>query len=160
MTDYAVTPAIRVLRQHKIEFTPFQFAYLEKGGTAHSSASLGVPEHVVVKTLIMQNADKKPLCVLMHGDFEVSTKALARHLNTKSVQPCAAPIAEKYSGYQVGGTSPFGLRTAMPIYVESTILDLPEIYINGGGRGFLVKIDPQVILHVLHANPVSVAQSV
>lgn len=160
MTDYAVTPAIRVLRQHKVDFVPFQFAYLEKGGTAHSSASLGVPEHTVIKTLIMQNADKKPLCVLMHGDFEVSTKALARHLNTKSIQPCAADVAEKFSGYQVGGTSPFGLRTAMPIYVESTILDLPEIYINGGGRGFLVRINPRVLQEVLKAVPVTIAQAV
>lgn len=158
MTDHPITPAIRVLRQHKVSFEPFLFVYLEKGGTAHSSATLGVPEHVVIKTLIMQNTEKKPLCVLMHGDCEVSTKTLARLLKTKSVEPCAAVIAEKFSGYQVGGTSPFGLRSTMPIYVESTILTLPEIYINGGGRGFLVKIDPQELLRVLNATPVSVSQ--
>lgn len=159
MTKYPITPAIRTLRQYGVSFEPFLFTYLEKGGTAHSSVSLGVPEHVVIKTLIMETSEKKPLCILMHGDCDVSTKALARHVRTKSIQPCTAVTAEKFSGYQVGGTSPFGLRTTMPIYVEASILDLPEIYINGGGRGFLVKIDPQALCTVLNATAVTVAQA-
>lgn len=159
MTDYAVTPAIRVLRQFDVAFEPVSFPYIEKGGTAHSSSILGVSEHMIVKTLIMQDAGKKPLCILMHGDCEVSTKAMARHLNTKSVMPCPPSVAEKHSGYQVGGTSPFGLRTTMPIFVQSTVLDLPELLINGGGRGFLVKIRPQVLVDVLRATPVNVAQT-
>lgn len=153
-----MTPALRVLKQHNIEFTTHEFQYIDKGGTSHSSATLGVSEHTIIKTLIMQDADKKPLCILMHGDCEVSTKALARHLNTKSITPCNPNVAEKHSGYQVGGTSPFGLRTTMPIYVEDSVLDLPRILINGGGRGFLVAIDPKVLKDVLNAQPVLVAQ--
>jgi Cys-tRNA(Pro) deacylase len=156
--DHPVTAAIRVLRQHDVAFEPHQFEYVEKGGTTHSSAALGVAEHAVIKTLIMQDADKKPLCVLMHGDCQVSTKALARHLGTKSISPCQPDVAEKHSGYQVGGTSPFGLRHPMPIYVEATILSLPRIFINGGKRGFLVAIAPDVLTRVLGAKPVTVAQ--
>lgn len=157
--SHPITQAIRVLRQHNVAFEPFEFQYAEKGGTSHSSAMLGITEHEVIKTLIMQDAHKKPLCVLMHGDCEVSTKALARHIGTKSVDPCPPNIAEKHSGYQVGGTSPFGLRTTMPIYVEATILDLEKIYINGGGRGFLVRIASKTLTDVLKAAPVHVAQS-
>lgn len=150
-----MTAAVRVFRQHGIAFEPHEFPYVEKGGTAHSSEMLGVSEHVVIKTLIMEDADKKPLCVLMHGDFEVSTKALARHLGTKTIAPCRPEVAEKHSGYQVGGTSPFGLKNPMPIYVEETILALPRIYINGGKRGFLVGLDGTA-LAVLKAKPIAV----
>lgn len=155
--DHPVTAAIRVLRQHGVAFEPHQFPYVEKGGTAHSAAALGVEEHAVVKTLIMENAEKRPLCVLMHGDREVSTKALARHLGTKSVTPCKPETADKHSGYQIGGTSPFGLRNAMPIYCEETILALPMIYINGGKRGFLVALSPDVLTKVLKVLTVNVA---
>ena len=149
--DYPVTAAIRVLRDHKVTFEPVQFTYLEKGGTAHSSSVLGVDEHTIVKTLIMEDSNKAPLCVLMHGDFDVSTKNLARQLGIKAIQPCKPEVADKHSGYQVGGTSPFGLRHAMPIYVEETIMVLNRIYINGGKRGFLVSIEPKVLLEVLNA---------
>jgi len=155
--DFPVTAAIRVLREHKVQFEPHQFPYVEKGGTTHSSAALGVDEHVIVKTLIMEDADKKPLCVLMHGDCEVSTKNLARHLGTKSINPCKPDVADKHSGYQIGGTSPFGLRHPMPIYAEQTILELPRIFINGGKRGFLVAIDPKVLVDVLNVKPISAA---
>lgn len=153
--DYPVTAAIRVLREHGVAFEPLQFNYIEKGGTAHSSSSLGVDEHTIVKTLIMEDGSKAPLCVLMHGDFDVSTKNLARQLGIKTIQPCKPDVADKHSGYQVGGTSPFGLRQSMPIYVEKSILELERIYINGGKRGFLVQIDPKALLDVLKAKPVS-----
>jgi Cys-tRNA(Pro) deacylase len=149
--DYPVTAAIRVLRDHKVTFEPVQFNYIEKGGTAHSSSVLGVDEHTIVKTLIMEDGNKAPLCVLMHGDFDVSTKNLARQLGIKAIQPCKPEIADKHSGYQVGGTSPFGLRQDMPIYVEETIMELDRIFINGGKRGFLVSIEPKVLLEVLNA---------
>ena len=155
--DYPVTAAVRVLRQHGVAFEPHQFPYVEKGGTAHSAAALGVEEHAVVKTLIMEDAAKKPLCVLMHGDREVSTKSLARHLGTKAVNPCKPEIADKHSGYQVGGTSPFGLRHPMRIFCEATILALPKIYINGGKRGFLVALPPDVLTKVLKVEAVTVA---
>jgi Cys-tRNA(Pro) deacylase len=155
--DYPVTAAIRILRDYNINFEPFQFAYVEKGGTAHSSSVLGVDEHSIVKTLIMEDGNKSPLCVLMHGDFDVSTKNLARQLGIKTIQPCKPEVADKHSGYQVGGTSPFALRQTMPIYVEDTILELERIFINGGKRGFLVSIEPKVLLDVLKAKPVKAA---
>lgn len=155
--SYPVTAAVRVLRQHAVTFAPHEFTYVEKGGTSHSATALGVAEHAVVKTLIMEDGDRRPLCVLMHGDREVSTKALARHLGTKSVTPCAPQVAEKHSGYQVGGTSPFGLRHAMPVFVESSIFTLSRIYINGGKRGFLVAFDPAELRRVLAVQDVNVA---
>ena len=134
-TDYPVTMAIRALRQHKVEFTPHLYTWEPRGGTRASAEHLGVDEHQVVKTLIFEDEAKRPLCILMHGDREVSAKNLARQLGHKSVAPCAPEVADRHSGYQVGGTSPFGLKRAMPICCEKTIADLPLIYINGGARG-------------------------
>jgi Cys-tRNA(Pro) deacylase len=156
-TDYPVTMAVRVLRQHKVEFTPHLYAWEARGGTAASAQHLGVDEHIVVKTLIFEDDSKKPLCILMHGDREVSAKNLARHIGTKSVTPCAPEVADRHSGYQVGGTSPFGLKRAMPVYCESGITELPRIYINGGARGFLVGIAPADLVRVLKPDLVSVA---
>jgi len=158
-TDHPVTMAIRVLRQNKVEFTPHLYTYEERGGTRVSSSQLGVDEHAVIKTLIFEDDAKRPLCVLMHGDREVSAKNLARHIGTKSVAPCAAEVADRHSGYQVGGTSPFGLRRAMPVYCEASIAELPRIYINGGARGFLVGIAPADLVRVLEPTLVSVATS-
>src|SRR3954468_14603771 len=146
---YPVTMAIRVLRQHQVEFTPHLYAWEPRGGTRASAEHLGVPEHEVVKTLIFEDASKKPLCILMHGDREVSAKNLARHIGTKSVAPCAPEVADRHSGYQVGGPSPFGVKRAMPVYCEASIAELPRIYINGGARGFLVGIDPKDLVRVL-----------
>jgi len=140
--DFPVTPAIRFLRGKKIDFTPRLYNYVEKGGTHESAKQLGVDEHAVVKTLIFETAEKKPIVVLMHGDREVSTKNLARHLGIKAVEPAAADRAAKWTGYMFGGTSPFGTKVPMPVYVERTIFDLEKIYINGGKRGFLVEINP------------------
>lgn len=156
-TDYPVTMAIRVLRQNKVEFSPHLYVYEERGGTRVSSAQLGVDEHAVIKTLIFEDDAKKPLCVLMHGDREVSAKNLARHIGTKSVAPCAPEVADRHSGYQVGGTSPFGLKRAMPVYCESSIAELPRIYINGGARGFLVGLAPADLVRVLKPTLVTVA---
>jgi len=156
-TDYPVTMAIRILRQHKVDFSPHLYAWEARGGTAASAQHLGVEEHAVVKTLIFEDEAKKPLCILMHGDREVSAKNLARHIGTKSVAPCAPEVADRHSGYQVGGTSPFGLKRAMPIYCESGIAELPRIYINGGARGFLVGIAPADLVRVLKPALVSVA---
>jgi Cys-tRNA(Pro) deacylase len=158
-TGYPVTMAVRVLRQHQVEFTPHLYAWEPHGGTRASSEHLGVDEHAVIKTLIFEDESKKPLCILMHGDREVSAKNLARHIGTRSVAPCAPEIADRHSGYQVGGTSPFGLKRAMPVYCESTISDLPRIYINGGARGFLVGIAPAELLRVLKPVLVKVATS-
>ena len=158
-TDYPVTMAIRVLRQNKVEFTPHLYVWEPRGGTAASASHLGVPEHDVVKTLIFEDEAKKPLCILMHGDREVSAKNLARHIGTKSVAPCQPDVADRHSGYQVGGTSPFGLKRAMPVYCEKSVADLPRIYINGGARGFLVGIAPAELLRVLAPELVSVATS-
>ena len=155
--DYPITPAIRVLRQHKVDFEPHVFEYVEKGGTKHSSFVLGVNEHSVIKTLVFETDAKKPLIVLMHGDFQVSTKNLARHLGVKSIAPVAPEKAQKLTGYMVGGTSPFGVKTQMSIYAEKTILDLEKIYINGGKRGFLVSISPNVLRDVLKVKEVEVA---
>jgi Cys-tRNA(Pro) deacylase len=141
--DYPVTPAVRVLREKGVAFAPRLYAYEERGGTRRSAAELGVDEHAVVKTLVMETDARKPLVVLMHGDREVSTKQLARALGVKSVQPCDPAAAQRHTGYQVGGTSPFGTRTRLPVYVERTIFALPRIYINGGKRGFLVEIEPR-----------------
>ncbi len=144
-----VTPAVRVLRAAKVEFTDHLYTYEEKGGTAVSARELGVDEHSVVKTLIMEDEKKRPLIVLMHGDRQVSEKQLARFIGVKAVTSCTPDIAHKHTGYLVGGTSPFGTRTAMPVYMEATILDLPCIYINGGKRGYLVGIDPKDAVRLL-----------
>lgn len=141
--------AVRVLRQHQVPFVPHLYAWQPHGGTRASAEALGVDEHLVVKTLIFEDDRKQPLCVLMHGDREVSAKNLARQLGVKSVAPCAPQVADRHSGYQVGGTSPFGLRRAMPIYLERTIADLPRLYINGGARGFLVELAPADLVRVL-----------
>jgi len=152
-----MTPAVRALRQAGVDFAGRPYAYVEHGGTAAFAAEAGVDEHLVIKTLVMEDEAKKPFVVLMHGDREVSTKELARALGVKTVRPCAPEAAERHSGYQVGGTSPFGLRKPMPIYVEETILGLPRIYINGGKRGFLVELDPRELARVLKPTPVRAA---
>lgn len=157
MNDYPITPAIRVLRQHNASFEAFVFDYVEKGGTKHSSEVLGVDEHAVVKTLVLETNEKKPLIVLMHGDLQVSTKELARLLKVKTISPVTPEKANKLTGYLVGGTSPFGVKTKMPIYVEKTIFDLEKIYINGGKRGFLVAIEPKVLHEVLQIEIVECA---
>ena len=151
------TPATQWLRRQKLAFSEHPYDYLEHSGTAESARQLQVDEHQVVKTLVMQDEQKKPLIVLMHGDRKVSTKQLARQIGRKSIEPCDVEVAQRHSGYQVGGTSPFGLRKAMPIYVEASILDLPKIYINGGRRGFLLGLSPQVLSEVLLAKPVHCA---
>ncbi|CAB5708289.1 Cys-tRNA(Pro)/Cys-tRNA(Cys) deacylase ybaK [Delftia tsuruhatensis] len=151
------TPATQLLRAHKVEFTEHPYEYVEHGGTEHSAASLGLDEHTVVKTLVMQDQDARPLIVLMHGDCKVSTKNLARQIGAKSVEPCKPEVANRHSGYLVGGTSPFGTRRAMPVYIEESILALPRIAINGGRRGFLVQLDPQVCVRLLDARPVHCA---
>src|SRR5512144_2490878 len=135
---FPVTAAVRVLREHGVAFTHHPYTYEARGGTEVSSRELGVPEHAVVKTLVMEDDAKRPFIVLMHGDREVSTKNLARFLGVKAVAPCAPAVADRHSGYQVGGTSPFGTRRAMPVYMERTIADLPYVYINGRRRGYLV----------------------
>jgi Cys-tRNA(Pro) deacylase len=155
--DYPITPAVRLLREKKVEFEPHLYDYVERGGTSHSAKSLGVDEHIVVKTLVMEAEGKRPFLVLMHGDCEVSTRQLARHMGVKSVHPCDFAEAQKHTGYLVGGTSPFGARTRLHVYAERTIFELPLIYINGGKRGFLVSLDPQVLKEVLHAEEVEVA---
>ena len=151
------TPATQWLKQKKVSYTEHPYDYVDHGGTAESSKPLGVPEHEVVKTLVMQDENARGLVVLMHGDCKTSTKNLARQIGCKLVEPCKPDVAQKNSGYMVGGTSPFGLRKPMPVYVESTILELPKIWINGGKRGFLVGIDPQVLLSELGAKPVQCA---
>jgi len=155
--DYPVTPAVRLLREKKVEFEPHLYNYEERGGTRHSADALGVDEHAVVKTLVMETEGRKPLVVLMHGDREVSTKNLARAIGAKSVQPCDPQTAQRHTGYMVGGTSPMGTRAKLPVYVERTIFALPEIYINGGKRGFLVSINPQDLRALLPVEEVEVA---
>jgi len=152
-----VTQAVRVLRQHKVAFEGHLYEYEEGGGTAHSSRALGVDEHSVIKTLIMEDEGKNPLIVLMHGDRQVSTKALARTLGVKSIQPCDPKTADRHSGYQVGGTSPFGTRRSMPVYCERTITALPRVWINGGKRGYLVSLSPADLLRILGPTLVDVA---
>ena len=148
------TPATRMLRAAGVEFTEHPYDYVDHGGTAESARQLGVPEHAVIKTLVMQDDKAQPLIVLMHGDRQVSTKNLAREIGAKSVQACKPEVAQRHSGYLIGGTSPFGLRKSMPVYVEAGVLDLPRICINGGRRGFLVGIDPQVLVALLRAKAV------
>lgn len=151
------TPATKWLKEKKVSYTEHPYDYVDHGGTAESSQQLGVPEHDVVKTLVMQDENGKGLVVLMHGDCKTSTKNLARQIGRKLVEPCKPDVAQKNSGYLVGGTSPFGLRKDMPVYVESSILELPKIWINGGRRGFLVGIDPKVLVSALGAEPVQCA---
>ena len=151
------TPATQLLRKNKVEFSEHPYAYEEHGGTAVSARELGVLEHAVIKTLIMQDEAAKPLIVLMHGDRKVSTKNLARQIPCKSVEPCKPEVAQKHSGYMVGGTSPFATKKVMPVYVEQGVLALPKIYINGGRRGYLVGIAPAVLLALLQAITVECA---
>ena len=153
---FPVTPAIRLLREKKAAFTEHLYAYEEKGGTAVSSRELGVDEHAVIKTLVMEDEAARPLIVLMHGDRQVSTKELARQIGCKTVSPCAPATADKHSGYQVGGTSPFATRKAMPVYLEETIAELPRIYINGGKRGFLIGLESGELIRVLQPTLVRV----
>lgn len=157
--DYPVTPAVRELRDNTIPFVPHQYTFEEHGGTQASAIALGVPEHQVIKTLVMETDERKPLMVLMHGDCEVSTKTLARILGVKRVEPASSSDALKHTGYQFGGTSPFGTRNRLPVYAEKTIFDLPRIYINGGKRGFLVEIAPADIRRAITVMEVEVAIS-
>ena len=151
------TPATACLREHGVPFSEHVYHYVEHGGTAESSRQLGVDEHSVVKTLVMQDEDTKPLIILMHGDREVSLKNLARQIGAKRVEPSKPEVAERHTGYRVGGTSPFGTRKALGIFVERSVLSLPLIYINGGRRGYLVGIDPRVLVDLLKAQPVDCA---
>ncbi len=151
------TPATQMLRGAGVPFTEHPYNYVDRGGTAESSKQLGVDEHSVIKTLVMQDDKAQPLIVLMHGDRSVSTKNLAREIGMKSVEPCKPDVAQRHSGYRVGGTSPFGLKKAMAVYVEGTVLDLPRIFINGGRRGYLVGLAPQVLMDVLQAKAVHCA---
>jgi Cys-tRNA(Pro) deacylase len=153
------TPATQWLKAHGVAFTEHPYDYVDHGGTAESARQLGVDEHAVVKTLVMQDDKAQPLIVLMHGDRQVSTKNLARAIGAKSVEPCKPEVAQRHSGYLVGGTSPFGLRKAMPVYVERSVLALPRIHINGGRRGFLVGIDPVVLSAPLGAVAVDCANA-
>jgi len=151
------TPATALLKAHKVAFTEHPYEYREHGGAQHSAAVLGFDPFTVVKTLVMQDQDAKPLLVLMHGNRKVSTRNLARQIGAKSVEPCKPEVANRHSGYLVGGTSPFGTRRCMPVYIEASILSLPGIVINGGRRGYLVGIDPQVCVALLGARPVQCA---
>ena len=153
------TQATRFLQEHGVQYTEHEYEYVEHGGTAVSSESLGVPEHEVVKTLVMEDEDAKPLIVLMHGDRKVSTKELARQIGRKRVEPCNPDAAQRHTGYQVGGTSPFGTRKELPVFMERSILELPQIYINGGRRGFLVRISSADLERVLRPTPVDAARS-
>src|SRR3954463_5231348 len=145
-THVSETPATQFLRRHGVAFTEHVYDYVEHGGTSESSRQLGVPENEVVKTLVMQDERAQPLIVLMHGDKTVSTKNLARQIGAKSVEPCKPDVAQRHSGYQVGGTSPFATRRQMPVYIEETILSLPRIVLNGGRRGYLVGLEPRVCM--------------
>jgi Cys-tRNA(Pro) deacylase len=155
--DIPVTTALRALRNAHAVFEPITYNYVDHGGTAHAAQELGVPEHAMVKTIVMETEAKKPLVVLMHGDCEISAKQLARHLGVKSVSPCTPDTATRHTGYLVGGTSPFGMRKQIPVYAESALFELPELYINGGRRGLLVKIAPAVLTAVLEPDRVSIA---
>ena len=145
----SATPAIHFLRAHKVPYTEHLYRYEERGGTAASARELGVDEHIVIKTLVMEDEAKQPMIVLMHGDCDVSTKNLARQIGSKAVSPCDPDVAQKHSGYLVGGTSPFGARKTMPVYMERTIADLERMYINGGRRGFLIALAPADLMRVL-----------
>jgi len=151
------TPAIHFLKANKVAFEEHPYRYEERGGTAVSSRELGVDEHSVIKTLVMEDEAKQPLIVLMHGDREVSTKNLARQIGRKSVAPCSPDAAQRHTGYMVGGTSPFGTRKALPVFLEQSIAELPRIYVNGGARGLLVSLAPADLIRVLHPTLVSVA---
>jgi Cys-tRNA(Pro) deacylase len=151
------TPATALLRRHGVTFDEHVYDYIEHGGAQHSAAVLGLDPFAVVKTLIMQDQDARPLVVLMHGNRKVSTKNLARQIGLKSVEPCAPEVAQRHSGYLVGGTSPFGTRKVMPVYIEQTILALPRIAINGGRRGYLLSLEPRVCMQLLAATPVQCA---
>ena len=154
-----VTVAVRVLRDHGVAYTHHLYEYEERGGTAVSARELGVPEHAVVKTLVMEDDRREPMIVLMHGDREVSTKNLARVIGAKSVSPCTPAVADRHSGYQVGGTSPFGTRRSMPVYMQATIAGLPRIYVNGGRRGYLVGMSPADLVRVLSPIVADIAQA-
>ena len=156
-THVSETPATQLLRRHGVAFTEHVYDYVEHGGTAESARQLGVDEHAVVKTLVMQDERAQPLIVLMHGDKQVSTKNLARGIGVKSVEPCKPDVAQRHSGYLVGGTSPFGTKKAMPVYVEESVLALDRICINGGRRGYLIGIAPAVLTELLAAEPVNCA---
>ena len=153
----SATPAVHFLRRHAVAFGEHPYRYEERGGTRVSARELHVDEHAVVKTLVMQDDEKEPLIVLMHGDREVSTKQLARQIGRRAVEPCAPAVAERHTGYMVGGTSPFGTRKPLRVFIERTILELPQVYVNGGRRGFLVSVAPSEIVRVLGATPVDVA---
>jgi Cys-tRNA(Pro) deacylase len=153
---FPVTQAIRALRAAGVEFTSHLYAYEERGGTEVCARELHIDEHAAIKTLIMEDDKKEPLIILMHGDLQVSTKELARVIGTKTVAPCAPETANKHSGYMVGGTSPFGVRRQMPVYMEETILELPRIFINGGNRGYLVGMDPKDLVSLLRPRMVRV----
>lgn len=154
--QYPITAAVRFLRAAKIDFTPHLYDYQERGGTAHSAACLGVDEHAVIKTIVLQNEHKQGLICLMHGDKQISTRNLARILNMKHIEPATPEQAQKWTGYLVGGTSPFGCKTPLPVYAQESIFRLPEIWINGGKRGFLVSVSPDA-LHSLQAQAVEAA---
>ena len=158
MATVAATPAVHFLRKHGVAFGEHPYRYEEHGGTRVSSRELGVDEHAVIKTLVMQDESRRPLLMLMHGDREVSTKQLARQIDCKTVEPCDPAVAQRHTGYAVGGTSPFGTRKPLPVYVERTVLDLDRIYINGGRRGLLVSIAPGELVRVLSAVAVVAAQ--
>jgi ybaK/ebsC protein len=155
--DVPITPAVRFLREKKIEFVPHLYDYVEKGGAKESARQLGVDVHAIVKTLVLETTEKKPLIVLMHGDREVSTKYLARFLGVKTIEPVTPEKATKLTGYLVGGTSPFGMKTNMPVYVERSIFEIDRIFINGGKRGFLIEIEPRFLRNVLTIEDVQVA---
>jgi Cys-tRNA(Pro) deacylase len=156
-THVSETPATQLLRAHKVAFTEHPYEYMEHGGAQRGAEMLGLDPFIVIKTLVMQDQDARPLIVLMHGNRTVSTKNLARQIGAKSVEPCKPEVAQRHSGYMVGGTSPFGTRREMPVYVESTVLELPRIVLNGGRRGYLIGIDPQVCVALLGARPVQCA---
>jgi Cys-tRNA(Pro) deacylase len=152
------TPAIRVLKENRVDFVPRPYKYEERGGTEAASRELGVDEHLTVKTLVMEDEKKEPFIVLMHGDKEVSTREMARVLGVKAVQPCDPATASRHTGYQVGGTSPFGTRKVLPVYAEETLLSLPVIYINAGKKGLLVEMKPAELVRILKTTPVNVAR--
>ena len=156
-THFSETPATQILRKHGSAFEGLVYEWVEHGGAQHSADVLGLDPFTVVKTLVMQDQDAKPLLVLMHGNRNVSTKNLARQIGAKQISPCPVDVAQRHSGYQVGGTSPFGVRRAMPVYIERSILSLPRIAINGGRRGYLLALDPQVCISLLQAVPVDCA---
>ena len=156
-THVSETPATAWLKRHGVDYSEHVYDYVEHGGTAESARALGLVEHDVVKTLVMEDERAQPLIVLMHGDRTVSTKNLARQSNRKRIEPCTPEAAQRHTGYQVGGTSPFGTRKPLPVFVESSVLQRPRIYINGGRRGYLVGLPPTVLVDVLRATPVQCA---